>query len=154
MTIHDLQDHLELINSGQGKICPGEEFYVSPAAGPGDAVWQGDLKLVLLSQIPAGFRRIENPTDIDRQLVPGNTTGSRHCVEDLATCEIYLPDGFSRDASYDGWQGPVLLCREETRITHSVGGHGDVIFPGDRIVGCEYQRVYDEELKRARRAID
>lgn len=152
MMVSQLHQHLQTLKAGKGKVLPGQELHISEAAQPGDGVYQGDVLLALIDEIPSGFVEVDLPADGDAQLAPGNTKGSRHCIDDLTTCVVYLPPGFSRDSSYEGYLGPVLVCHAETRITHPE--HGDVIIPSDRIIQCAYQRIYDDELKRARRARD
>jgi len=133
---------------------PGKALRMSDALSVGDGGSQGDLiiQVVKHGSVPAGFRIVDNPTDQDKQLVPGNTTGSRHYLESLDTCVILRPAKWNHDAPYDEYDGPLLHCKEDTTITHPT--HGDVTIPGGMCVSLHYQRVYDEELKRERRQLD
>lgn len=131
---------------------PGEAYRIPDAADVGECVPQGDLYLSIASGIPEGYHRVEQPTNLDRQLVPGTTTGSRHCLERLDTVDLYWPTGWSHSLAYEGLAGPAFVCREDTDVLHPT--HGTVTCPAGRVIVCGYQRVYDDELKRERRAQD
>ena len=134
------------------KIGPGEPFRFSEASTVGDAVAQGDLYIQIVESVPDGFDHQTQSKDIDRQLVPGNTVGSKHCLESLATVDLYWPAGWSHSPTYEGLQGPALVCKEDTSILHPT--HGTVTIPAGFTVVTGYQRVFDEEQKRERRAAD
>lgn len=69
-----------------------QEFPV--AANFGDAVRQGDLYIQLIPPLtePPVFFKKKLTLDWPVQLAPGNTKGSRHCVEESAGAEIYISD--------------------------------------------------------------
>ena len=134
------------------KIQPGETFRFSPAVASGDGVAQGDLYIMIADRVLDGYTKVESPTDLDRQLVPGNTTGAKHCIESLDTVELYWPEGWSHSLSYEGLAGPALVCHSETTILHPT--HGSVVIPEGFTVVAGYQRVYDAELRRERRSMD
>jgi hypothetical protein len=63
------------------------------AANVGDAVRQGDIYIQLLEPLtkaPAFYTKIAEPV-FPYQLAPGNTKGSRHCLEASDGVEIYVP---------------------------------------------------------------
>lgn len=147
MNISELKSIAQSIQAGEHEnIQPGEPVRISEAASIGDEGWQGDLGFVVADgSIPDGFLRSKQ-----RQLVPGNTTGSRHVVADMDTCEVYFPGGFGDD--YEGLVGPKLFAKADTVIPHPK--HGPVTIPAGMNVQFKYQRVWDAELKRQRRSID
>lgn len=63
------------------------------AANIGDAVRQGDIYIQLIDPVtetPVLHKKVESPT-FPYQLAPGNTKGSRHCLEHSDGIEIYVP---------------------------------------------------------------
>ena len=145
MTITAVKKHATLIKNGNAKIQPGEVFRLNEAASVGDGVWQGDLGIEVVEEIPANY--IES--QICLQLVPGNTIGSRHVLKDMRSISQFsLPAGWGEESL----EGPAFIADEETVIEHPT--HGNVIIAAGHIVRCRYQRQYDEEQKRERRAID
>lgn len=111
------------------------------AATPGDCWRQGDVYITLLETLPRNAVPVATP---QLQLVPGNTQGSRHCLDSLDGVSMYSIE----DAS--PLDGPVLECRMERTITHPE--HGNVVFPPG-IYGIHYQRDLDSE-ERQRRVVD
>lgn len=64
------------------------------AANIGDAVRQGDIYIQLIDPVettPPFFIKVTSPT-FPFQLAPGNTKGSRHCLEHSDGIEIYTPE--------------------------------------------------------------
>ena len=104
----------------------------------GDHTAQGDVMFWKLDELPEGCTRIANP---DRQLAPGTTQGSRHCIraEDMQKIEFYsLKDS-------NALQGPVMKCNSPVTVEHPE--HGDqTLNKGISIV--TYQRAYADELRR------
>lgn len=140
-TMTRMQSHLE-------SVCPGEAFTLSDAADVGDGVWQGDLGIEIVAAVPDEYVQVKNPMAADKQLVPGNTQGSRHCLDSLRGVTIYRPAKWDAESL----QGPCLVLAQARTITHPT--HGDVIIPAGRTVLCRYQREFDAEQKRERRARD
>lgn len=135
--------HIESVN-------PGQDAAFTEACTPGDAIWQGDLCIQIVDSIPKGFARVKNPTDKDRQLVPEGGEGSRHLVDSLDNVELYRDPSWGQEEG--SLVGPAIKCKAATTITHP--RHGNVSIPAGFTVGFTYQREYDEELKRERRARD
>lgn len=83
----------------------------------------------------------------DRQLAPGTTVGSRHCVEG----EKVKLSVTNREA----WPllGPVIEAKDEWRLTHPE--HADHIMPAGTFVSV-FQRMFDPEADREakRRVLD
>jgi len=135
------KSHLESIEHGKPER-------LSEAMTDNEFFAQGDLNIGPISQIPEGYKRVEQPTPADRQLVKGETVGSKHCLTSLQGVEIYHPDDWTEESLL----GPVLVFRQEGTITHPT--HGDVIVPAGMTVQIGYQREYDAEQRRERRSRD
>lgn len=103
---------------------------------PGDAWAQGDLLLVCLDKLPRGAKPVNKTS---RQLAPGTTQGSRHCLDSLDGLTLYTLD----DAT--PLDGPVIHAEREFTVEHPE--HGDVTLPAG-VWGVVYQRAYAEELRR------
>lgn len=147
-----LQSHATRIARGNARVKPGEPHRISDAASVGDGVWQGDLglELVEVDRATIGMTRVDAPTDAHRQLVPGSTQGARHCLDSVDGVSLWLPRGWGE--SYEGLAGPVFLASRDVTVTHPT--HGDVTVPAGVAIACRYQREYDAELRRERRAAD
>lgn len=148
--IEKVESHVDRIRSGHFRIKPGQPYRISEAAGVGDGMWQGDLGIEIVDTVPAGFTKVESPADADRQLVPGNTVGSRHCLDSLAGVEIWRPTGWGRE--YEGLDGPAMVLTSERTVMHPT--HGPVTIPAGFTIATRYQREYDAEQQRERRNSD
>jgi len=130
-------------------VGPGQPMSLNDAATIGDGVWQGDLGIEVVAGKPAGYVDAKPQT----QLVPGNTVGARHILQDLTTVvDFALPTNWSTDASYEGLQGPYFRCAAATTIAHPV--HGPVNVAAGHCVQLRYQRDLDLDTLRERRALD
>ena len=144
----EIQYHLDQIKQGNCKIQPGEPFRLNDAATIGDGAWQGDLGIEIVAELPTDYVAAEKGM---LQLVPGNTVGARHVLADGQTIRgLRVPANWGQQ--YEGLQGPGFHCKKETTIEHPV--HGNIVIAKGHTILCRYQRQYDEELKRERRAID
>ena len=74
------------------------------------------------------------------QLAPGNSRGSRHCV-DTRKVRVFEHPG----AKENPLQGPVLLSGERFTITHPEHGH-ITLPPG--AYSITYQRLFADEIRR------
>lgn len=146
--IDEIQRHTRRIAEGRESVSPGQPTRFTEACVPGDTIWQGDLGLVLVASIPAGYARVEHPTDSDRQLVPGNTQGAKHCLDALEGVALYRPADWSADSLF----GHCLALTAERTIEHPT--HGAVTIPAGFTVHCRYQREFDAEQRRERRVED
>jgi len=147
--IEQIQRHAEAIKNGQhDKIGPGVPLTISRALTAGEGVAQGDLMLIVADKIPDGYERIKRPKEIDKQLVPGNTVGAKHCLDSTVGVKLYRPANWT-EASMDG---PCIVTTKERTVLHPT--HGAVVIPADMIVVCYYQREFDAEQQRERRARD
>ena len=109
---------------------------VNPVVG--QVVAQGDVNFLILPDIPKGAE----PAIPNRQLVPGVSRGSRHCIaqDDMDNVDFFAyPDPNSLE-------GPILRFNKQVRIEHPE--HGDQIWPAGTIVQVGYQRRYAAVLKR------
>ena len=96
---------------------------------------QGDLYFAKLAQIPLGSRPWPFPHG---QLAPGNTQGSRHCVDITHVHLWLLPDPTALD-------GPIIDAPNGVEITHPE--HGNHVYPPG-IYQVTFQRAYADELRR------
>lgn len=122
--------------AARAKAKPDRVRYGSLAVG--DKHWQGDVCLQRLGGNPVpmlGLKPIKKP---QLQLAPGNTQGSRHCLDSLDGILLYTkPNPTPLD-------GPVIHADREFTVLHPE--HGHVTLPaGDYAV--TYQRQYAEELR-------
>jgi len=157
----------KLIN-GDLPVQAGQNETLSPAASVGDFFWQGDLKFTVINfndflksktiSITHPDTRTEDikyteiqPKEEDKQLVPGNTIGAKHCLEHL-NVRYFVPEKWSRNESYDSLFGPVIYYKTENKILHNE--HGIPSIPKDMCILNTYQRNLDQETKRETRARD
>lgn len=140
--------HAQRIAAGKDKVKPGMPARFTEASTPGDLIWQGDLGVEIVAAVPADYVEVKAPNDADRQLVPGNTQGSRHCLRSLDGVRLFRP----KDWGGESLQGPVLVLARETTIDHPT--HGAVTIPAGFVVQCRYQRVWDQEQRQIRRSQD
>lgn len=123
----DLSKHAEAIKN--------DEHQVAGSMSPGDAWAQGDILIVALDKVPNKSALVKQPVS---QLAPGNTQGSRHCLDSLEGVQVWE----QKETPLDG---PVIVSDREFTVTHPE--HGDVTFqPG--IYAVVYQRAFAEELRR------
>lgn len=147
--IISLVQHAEKIKSGECEsVKPGMPCRITEAWNVGDCAAQGDLLIVVLDKVPDSFSMVKNPKDVDRQLVPGNTIGAKHCLDSLNGVGIYRRADWGPEST----DGPCLRVLSNRTITHPV--HGDVLIPAGTIVGIYYQREWDRELAKERRSAD
>lgn len=147
--IQELERHAALIRDGKhDRIGPGVPVQMSPALEPGEGVAQGDLYLIVESRVPEDYVEVLQPQDSDRQLVPGQTVGAKHCLDSLEGVKMYRPNLWSSESL----EGPHLVLSQDRVVLHPT--HGAVTIPAGMSVTCYYQREYDAEQKRERRALD
>lgn len=132
------QGHLE-------SVCPGQPAEFTEACVPGDIIWQGDLGIEMVESIPAGYKKGKGAVS---QLVPGNTQGARHCLNTTEGVKMYFPSNYGQE---DCLNGPAVEVSGGQVVTHPV--HGDVTL-SKGTYRFDYQREYDAEMKRERRALD
>lgn len=147
--IERIQKHAASIRNGEyDKIGPGIPAHMSTALVAGEGIAQGDLNIIVADCVPAGYVHVQRPIDRDKQLVPGTTQGAKHCLDGLAGVTMYRPAEWTGE----GLDGPCLVLTKERTILHPT--HGAVIIPAGMTVVCRYQREYDAEVARERRAKD
>lgn len=148
--IEKLQRHTAKIRNGKHRVKPGQPIRFPEAAAHGDFIRQGDLYLILIENTTsfAGYSVVESPRDIDRQLVPGNTTGAKHCLDSLKGVTLLRPVEWTGETL----QGPLLRLSQERVVMHPT--HGAVTLLAGTTILCHYQRELDQELRKERRARD
>lgn len=146
--IDEMVGYTQRVRDGLEKVRPGMPLAFTEASTSGDAIWQGDLAIVISdrTESPEGFVSATIKSNIF-QLVPGQNTGSRHCV-DVGSVDISVPSDWNDESTV----GPFLKVKSETTITHPV--HGNVTIPAGFCVEMFYQREWDREQERERRARD
>ena len=105
---------------------------------PGDLYAQGDVNFLVLAEIPPQAK----PTAPVRQLAPGTTRGSRHCIAEADVGGVE----FFAFADPQPLEGPVLKFNRQTRIEHPE--HGDHLYAAGTIVAIGYQRRHADEVRR------
>ena len=143
--IKEIIQHADNIKNNKEKVYPGMPLRFSEACTENDRIWQGDLALTITNKIPKGYTEKK---DFNLQLVPGNTIGAKHCLDSKEGVKAYFPPEWDEDSL----DGPILVLTEERQVLHPV--HGNVTIPAGFTVNCTYQREFDAELRRERRAMD
>ena len=142
----EIQKFVESIARGDEEVKPGMPLRFTEASTVNDRIWQGDLAITIAEDsVPEGYVKQEN---VNLQLVPGNNIGSKHCLDSADGVECWLPENFDETSL----NGPFLRLSCERTVTHPV--HGDVTIPSNFCVNISYQREYDLEQARERRARD
>lgn len=151
LAIEELQSEVaSYIDGSHDTISPGLPFRIPDSWGEGDPGAQGDLVFVIMEKPPEGYCEIRKPKDVDRQLVPGNTQGAKHCLDSLDGVRLFRHTNWNQQ--YDGLDGPWIECREERVVNHPT--HGPWTIPAGRCIKFEYPRVHDFEQQRERRNAD
>lgn len=141
LIIERMQKHLETVK-------PGQPVSFTDACVAGDTIRQGDLYLIIADKVPSGYVQVTKPKSIDKQLVPGNTQGAKHCLDSLTGVKLFRPKEWN-DESLDG---PCLVLTKPRKVLHPT--HGTAMIPAGFTVVCRYQREFDKEMQRERRARD
>lgn len=97
----------------------------------GQAIRQGDIYVRRIASLPAQLGK-ETP---QRQLAPGTTQGSRHCVE--GECRVY-----GSISAWDRLTGPIIEALSRIVITHPE--HAHFALPAG-IYQVTYQRDFAQE---------
>lgn len=90
-----------------------ETIRLTAANSVGEWVRQGDVYLRIVDKIPEGAREIQ---DFNGQLAPGDTRGSRHCVDPKKVKAFALPNARIED-------GSILQVLDNDEVTHPDHGH-------------------------------
>ena len=149
MSITKILRHATRLKNGNGRVKPGQPYSIPKSWTEGEACAQGDLNIIVWYELPnSGYPQ----KDFGTQLVPGESQGSRHCLDSVDGVTRWYPDAWKPTEDYDLQNGPYLLGDRDFTITHPT--HGDVTVPAGMLVECWYQREYDSEQKRERRNAD
>ncbi len=102
----------------------------------GDIAHQGDVYLQRIKSIPKGW----TAKTANRQLAPGTTQGSRHCV--AGDVELLAPP-----KGADPLLGPVIVAKDGCTITHPEHAHHE-------LPAGIYQTGYQlDQAEKERRAV-
>jgi len=109
---------------------------------PGDIHWQGDVGILMISEVPDGFVAIKNII----QLAPGTSRGSRHIIHEAVRYQTYRSKS---NAPRSEMEGPVIVSDSKFRVDHP--DHGTVIVPPG-VYQIRYQQVVrpDGQVVRVR----
>lgn len=146
--IQDIVKYAESIaNGSHDEVKPGQDLSFSEACTTNDRIWQGDLSITIIDSVPESFSPASEP---QTKLVPGenDTIGSKHVLDSLDGVEMYMPETWNEQSLI----GPALKISKTRMIMHPV--HGNVTIPAGFCVQIGYQREWDQELARERRAAD
>lgn len=144
--IQVIVEHAAKIKNGEhDKVQPGQPLRFSEACTVNDRIWQGDLALTISNKVPEGYTKSKKKI---LQLVPGENIGSRHVLDSLDGVKMYIPQNWNEESLI----GPYLILAQERTVEHPI--HGPVTIPAGFSVHCTYQREYDKEQERERRASD
>lgn len=135
-------------NRDEWKVSPGQPASFTEACTVNDCIAQGDLNLVILDDVPNDYIEVVDLEEKHRQLVPGNNEGAKHCLEHLRGIRLFYPPNWNMDSLV----GPVMLISRDNTVLHPT--HGNVHIPAGFTVGTFYQREWDRELEKERRARD
>lgn len=141
-----LKEHVE-------RVTPGQPFALTSAHQPGEAVFQGDLGIEIVTHVPSDYVEIKRKTDVDRQLVPlGGGPGSNHRLKHFKGVKLYRPKDWGKSAA--DLRGPVVVFSQPNEIVHEPGHghpHGTVVIEAPMTVRCRYQRnlTVEERVVRA-----
>lgn len=156
-TIEKIQRRVSRIANGKDlRVKPGQVERFSDAVADGDLIRQGDLYLIAAERSGGafawgkylkqhGYSIANRPSP---QLVPGNTVGAKHCLDSLDGVELWLPKEWNEDTL----QGPFMRLTKERTVLHPT--HGAVVIPAGMSILCAYQREFDKEQAKERRARD
>jgi len=98
---------------------------------------QGDIYLWKLAGLPEDAIEVEPY----RQLAPGATRGSRHCLDALTGVRMF------HRRTPGPLDGPILWLSVPRTLTHPT--HGDIVgLPAGAILKITYQRLYADEVRR------
>lgn len=130
-------------------VAPGAPARITEAFRDGEAIAQGDMTIEVQSVRPADFVLVEKRVEADRQLVPGNNIGARHCLSTLEGVELYRAPSWP---NVDNLIGPWFISAHPIVIEHPK--HGHVHIPANTGIQISYAREFDQEEKKNRRARD
>jgi len=128
-----------------------DELQAVGTVSAGDVIRQGDLYLVALGK--AAITRGELLKD--RQLAPGTTQGSRHCIEgdvDLfrASNASQVAETINRLVKNAAVEpeliGPVFVTDGKCELTHPE--HGKFALPAGETFAVVYQRAHADVVRR------
>ena len=140
-SVLDAETVLTQIQEQAERIKSDETQQFPEAASPGDCWRQGDIYITLLDALP---KNVVVQKKNSRQLAPGTTQGSRHCLDSLEGVTIYELE------TQEMLDGPIIFLKEERAVEHPE--HGDVVLPPG-VYQISYQRSLDSE-ERAQRVLD
>lgn len=119
----------------------GSDFVGRPKLNYYETTAQGDINITRFKSLDEFPELVEVPYLVNHQLAPGNSKGSRHCLD---------PDSvknakFYKLAKPNAIQGPVFVNDQETLVTHPEHGN-QILEPG--IYFVTFQTQHAEELRR------
>lgn len=155
LALTDIIAHKDAILSGGARIHPGQPL-TSEGLSAGDIIPQGDLYIRIAAtheRPPADYITVHEPVGDQLKLVPGPDAGSHHWLDSGVGVTMFLPPEWGSDL--ESLRGPWLVLTEPRTIEHhGPSRHGSVHLSAGQCVELGYQRVWDAEHRRERRARD
>lgn len=136
--MNSTMDDVSVVSSTAERIKSDALQSFPEAASFGDTFRQGDVYITLIEAVPAGSQILKA---VPKQLAPGKTQGSRHCLKSTRGVKAYA---LKEPNAYDG---PVIELTKPNVITHPE--HGDVSLPCG-IYAISFQRTEDSEGRQRR----
>lgn len=153
--IAEVAAHKDTILAGAARIHPGQPLSTE-SLSPGDVIAQGDLYIRVCGPSespPSDYIRVDGPVGDRLKLVPGPDAGSHHWLDSGVGVTMFLPPEWGSDL--ESLRGPWLVLTEPRTIEHhGPSRHGSVHLSAGQCVELGYQRVWDAEHRRERRARD
>lgn len=125
---------LKTLEASAESIDNGSPHQMPAAFAPGDIYWQGDIGLLMLSELPSNAVKRAKPWGGDLQLAEGNTRGSRHCIPHRFENVTHVYEA-PTDSILDG---SVLDVRKPIDLVHPE--HGDHIGYPAGVYRVRYQQ--------------
>ena len=127
----------EILNHGLENSLKSDVYVIPDNLPAGKWVAQGDLNFTVIDEIPSDAELIEKPS---LQLAPGNSKGSRHCLDSLANVKVYKVSSSNPLFGYY-----LEFGAGATTVTHPE--HKHQVWKNNTVF-VTYQRQHAEELKR------
>lgn len=155
LALKDIVAHKDAIVAGNASIHPGQPLSTD-GLSPDDIIPQGDLYIRVCAdgeKPPKDYVRVDRPGGDRLKLVPGPDAGSHHWLDSGDGVTMFVPPEWGTDL--ESLRGPWLLVAEPREIVHrGPSRHGSVSLAAGQCVEIGYQRVWDAESRRERRARD
>jgi hypothetical protein len=141
----------KIANNEHESIRPGMPVTIPDSWMINEGVAQGDLIIGIIDEVPSNYSLVKSPTNLDKQLVPGNTEGAKHCLDSLDGLKLYHPNNWPQSAE-ETLNGPIIITERNVKVVHPK--HGPVTIPSGRTILFQYDKEWDLIQKKERRNLD